>query len=507
MAPLTSPADIWTRGRQTFADQFEPYGSGFTYRKSQKGEALSVSGEERAHFIANFDRDLRRSTWLLWISVTVALGAVFLFSLLKGFELPESGIIGGFVVGTVPYVAYFRWAWAAPARELAGRTPVAGERSSEEVRRLQLQRITYGQLGIAALGGLALPFVGASKGESFAGWNRLWLVFGCSLVLLAAVQAFRKWRLDQEDSLKNTIPAAPKQDIRRAPGAIRFPGQGQLGRYVPAAIVLIVLALIAFTAAGKQLAKLPSFWSILMIGFGGWSLFTVWRGLAKGEIQPFARGFYNTYQRETQPKRFWASMAWNCILGCLCIGLAFLTSFHEAANGTADRCYDQQRAFSPQQEIAACDKLLATSNQTNRGYVLGARAFACERMNDHEGALADYSDSIRLNPREPDDRFNRGLIYQQRGETQRAIADFTAAITLQPDSAEAYLQRGSAYEHIGKLRQAIADFDAVVRLKPHDADGYYYRGEAYANLGDDERAKADYVTATHLNPTLRNPYE
>ncbi len=102
-----------------------------------------------------------------------------------------------------------------------------------------------------------------------------------------------------------------------------------------------------------------------MIGCGGWSLFTVARGFSKGQIEPFARGFYNTYEREAQPKRFWASMAWNSIFGCLLLWLAFVTNGQASAEAAERQCYDQHNAFSAQEELAACNKLISKSNESD----------------------------------------------------------------------------------------------------------------------------------------------
>jgi hypothetical protein len=320
---ISSPADTWGRVRQTFADQFERDGTNFIYRRSQTGDAIRVSAEERANFIEEFDRNLRRAKWIIYIGVTLVLGGFIGFSLLRGSDSSQAAILIGIAIAMIPYFAYYRWTWAAPTRELGSRTPIAGERSADDVRRLRFRRLTYRQLAAAAFGGVMIPFFGSSRQDVFSGWNRLWFAFGCALVLLCAVQAFRKWRFEQEDSYSNVIPPRSDRDRTERARDSTPPKKKQLWRYLPIAVILLGLAFIAYTSAGKQLAKEPSFWPMLMIGFGGWSLFTVVRGFSKGQIEPFARGFYNTYRRETQPKRFWASMTWNGIFGCLCVWLAF----------------------------------------------------------------------------------------------------------------------------------------------------------------------------------------
>ncbi len=93
-------------------------------------------------------------------------------------------------------VGYY-WAWNAPARELERRTPVGSARTREEVRRLMLSKITYGQLGFAVLAAFALLWNASTKGDVLHGWGILWVVFAAALVVIAAIQAFRKWRFDR----------------------------------------------------------------------------------------------------------------------------------------------------------------------------------------------------------------------------------------------------------------------------------------------------------------------
>lgn len=209
----TSAADSWGRVRQTFADQFEQDGANFIYRRSQKGEAIRVSADERSKFIEEFDRNVRRAKLIMYAGLTLVLGGIIGFSLLRGTDLSQGAISIGIGLVMIPSFAFYGWAWAAPSRELGGRTPIAGERPSDDARRIRFQRMTYGQLAGAAFGGVMIPFIGSSRQDVFSGWNRLWLVFGGAFVLLAAVQAFRKWRLEQEDSYSNVIPHSPSADV------------------------------------------------------------------------------------------------------------------------------------------------------------------------------------------------------------------------------------------------------------------------------------------------------
>jgi tetratricopeptide (TPR) repeat protein len=499
-------AHAWDAVRQSFVDQFEQNGTHFIYRRSQKGEAIRVSAEERSKFIEEFDRNVRRAKWIIYAGVTLVLGGTIGFSLLRGTDLSQAAILIGIGLLMVPYFAFYRWAWAAPARELGGRTPIAGERSSDEVRRLGFQRMTYGQLAGAALGGVMIPFIGNSREDVFSGWNRLWLVFGGGLVLLAAVQAFRKWRFEQEDSYSNEILRSPTAGIMEPAQEPTPPFTNKLWRYVPFAVIMLGLAFIGYTSAGRQLARQPSFWPILMIGFGCWSLITVARGYTKGQIEPLARGFYNTYQRETQPKLYWASMTWNGIFGCLCLWIAFMMSRDASAQPLQDRCYNEERKYRPQDVLAACNQLLAGKASLggwSRADVFVDRGIAYDDLGHTKGAIADYTTAIRLQPNYPEAYYDRALAYEQIGDVSRALNDYGSAIQQNPKDADFFFHRGLIYLNMRRWDDAIGDFTRSHELDPKNAWPLANRGLAYAWKSDAAHAKQDFAVVRAIDPKNR----
>ena len=492
--------------RQTFADQFDQDGTNFVYRRSQKGDALRVSAEERRKFIEEFDRNVRRTKWIIYAGLTVVFGGTIGISLLRGFELSQAAIFIGIGVVMIPYFVYFRWAWAAPARELAGRTPVAGERSPDEVRRLRFRRMTYGQLAVSAVGGLVFPFIGSRHGDIFSGWNRLWLLFGGAIVLLAAVQAFRKWRFEQQDSYRKVIPRPSTRDHTASVQDPMPPITNRLLRYVPFGVILLGLAFIAYTPAGKHLAKQPSFWPIVMIAVGGWSLFTVAQGIIKGEIEPFSHGFYRSYQRETQPKRFWASMSWNAAFGCFFIWLAFTMSRDATAQLVRDRCYNDGRKYQPQDVIRACSQLIDGKGSLggfSRADLFVDRGVAYADLGHPRPAIADYATAIRLQPKYPEAYYDRALAYEQIGDVSRALNDYGDAIEQNPKDADSYLNRGLIYLNMRKFDEAISDFTRSHDLAPKDAWPLANRGLAYAWKNDPAHAKLDFAAVRAIDPENR----
>src|SRR6266404_1188228 len=74
---------------------------------------------------------------------------------------------------------------------------------------------------------------------------------------------------------------------------------------------------------------------------------------------------------------------------------------------------------------------------------------------------------------------NRGYAYSHKGDLDRAIADYSEAIRIDPKDAIAFNNRGSAYSHKGDLDRAIADYSEAIRLNPKDAIAFNNRGIAY----------------------------
>ena len=131
---------------------------------------------------------------------------------------------------------------------------------------------------------------------------------------------------------------------------------------------------------------------------------------------------------------------------------------------------------------------------------------ASNEKGDLDKAIADYTEAIRLNPKDADAYGNRGYAYAAKGDLDKAIADCTEAIRLNPKDADAYVNRGWAYGEKGDFGKAIADYSEAIRLNPKDADAHRGRGYDYDMKGDRDKAIADYTEAIRLNPKYADAY-
>ncbi len=150
--------------------------------------------------------------------------------------------------------------------------------------------------------------------------------------------------------------------------------------------------------------------------------------------------------------------------------------------------------------VAKLQKEATTSEERASIYI--ARGLAYQNGGDRGKAIADFTEAIRLNPKDSRPYVSRGWAYTSNDEWGKAILDYDEAIRLDSNDAGAYGKRGLAQLGKGELDKAIADFSEVIRLNPGSFIAYYSRGAAYKQKGDDVKADADFAEAKRLGSTL-----
>ena len=134
------------------------------------------------------------------------------------------------------------------------------------------------------------------------------------------------------------------------------------------------------------------------------------------------------------------------------------------------------------------------------------RASAKGLAGDDEGALADCNEAIELNPRYALAYANRGGAKGEKGDLDGAEADCNRALELDPNCALAYDNRGTIKSRKDDLDGAIADYDQAIKLSPKNAFTYNNRGAAKESKGEYYDAVVDFNEAIQLDPKFAIAY-
>lgn len=114
-------------------------------------------------------------------------------------------------------------------------------------------------------------------------------------------------------------------------------------------------------------------------------------------------------------------------------------------------------------------------------------------------AIPAESAPILIVQNSAEDLFNSGLAKSEAGDIQGAIADYTEAIRLNPNYAKAHNKRGIIHgRNLRDYPAAKADFDRAIEINPNYGDAYYNRARVREFLEDKDGAIADYHKAAEL---------
>jgi len=96
--------------------------------------------------------------------------------------------------------------------------------------------------------------------------------------------------------------------------------------------------------------------------------------------------------------------------------------------------------------------------QESLGIVYKNRAFEWCKKRNHDRAIADYNEAIRLNPNDNEGFSNRGFEWRRIRNLDNAIADYNEALRLDPGHVHNYLDRARAFRDNGNLIKARFDY-------------------------------------------------
>jgi tetratricopeptide (TPR) repeat protein len=146
---------------------------------------------------------------------------------------------------------------------------------------------------------------------------------------------------------------------------------------------------------------------------------------------------------------------------------------------------------------------------------------------DYKGQIADITESLRINPKQPDAYRQRAEAYKQQGELKKAIEDYTQSLKelteylkdykgphrleLQAVELGLYMDRAKLYESLGEYKHAIDDCNQLIETLPLEfaLSAATYRTELYKKMGDEkgfhEAMRQEVLLLNQLQTSLHHP--
>jgi tetratricopeptide (TPR) repeat protein len=157
---------------------------------------------------------------------------------------------------------------------------------------------------------------------------------------------------------------------------------------------------------------------------------------------------------------------------------------------------------SPDLIVSGCTAVIQSGREDAEDLAIAFynRGTAFRIKSEFDRAIADYDQSIKLNPKAYDPYVDRGWAYHLKGDFDRAIENYSEAIKLDSENERAFIMRGAAWQRKGDYDRAIHDNDEAIRINPKNANAYMTRGNDYREKLDYERALQDYNSALDLEP-------
>src|ERR1700681_1538675 len=142
---------------------------------------------------------------------------------------------------------------------------------------------------------------------------------------------------------------------------------------------------------------------------------------------------------------------------------------------------------------------LGLANQSTADERSWQRARCHDIFNLDDRAITDCTSLIQSGAEAPHelaiDYFFRAMAYTNKYDHERAIADYSDAIRLNPAHQLSYAYRGDAYYAKQDFDHAAADYTALLAFDPPLVTGLIFRGYVHAERGDFAGAVADDTQA------------
>jgi len=167
-----------------------------------------------------------------------------------------------------------------------------------------------------------------------------------------------------------------------------------------------------------------------------------------------------------------------------------------------------------EERFALLDEAIRRNPNDAEAYFKRGSAYRSVGKRQHDRALADYSEAIRLNQKHLKAYAWRASIHHAKGQYDLAIADLDQIVRARPNLDWPLTNRALVHEHKGDYDRAIVDLNEAIRVEtsrpppprwgdePRALGLYYRRGLAYERKGERDKSIAEYRKIVELGQSL-----
>jgi tetratricopeptide (TPR) repeat protein len=157
------------------------------------------------------------------------------------------------------------------------------------------------------------------------------------------------------------------------------------------------------------------------------------------------------------------------------------------------------------QELENISNTLHLNPNDINSYVKRARLRSLFR--EHQGALADYNQVIKLQPNNIQYRLSRAHVLSYNLHNYKAaLQDYEYIVKLNPKDTNFYHLAAQMRVNLQDYHGAIKDYTTIIKFNSKDSWAYIYRGNARMQLKDYKGALADANYAILLEPKGHDSY-
>lgn len=149
----------------------------------------------------------------------------------------------------------------------------------------------------------------------------------------------------------------------------------------------------------------------------------------------------------------------------------------------------------PSYDAALADFNAAIEADARNALAFCGRGVVHVRLQDRQAAIDDYTESIRLDPKQKDAYVSRASI---TADQPGCLEDWTKAHLLDPTDINTLYQLAYAHNGVNDHRSAIADWLRITELDPTYQHAYYMLGIVYYSAGDKESAQRYRTLASEM---------